>query len=182
VAMDLTKFHNIVNDDGIILCINGIISQSIVVSVAQTLEQQLELQGVQQKIIGRGFTVIVEQMQNIMFYSSDRVQGGENKQESLGCTIAGFDILKKKYFVSSLNRFKTKNKQKISSAIEHINAMSSPDLKDFYREQRRSGRDKHEKGAGLGFIVMARNSSEPIVYSTHFLSSEQSVFEITTYL
>ena len=38
------------------------------------------------------------------------------------------------------------------------------ELKAFYKEQRRLGPDDESKGAGLGFIDMARKASEPIAY------------------
>ena len=43
--------------------------------------------------------------------------------------------------------------------METIQPLNQDELKTLYRELRKSGKGKHEKGAGIGFIEIARRSS-----------------------
>ena len=66
--------------------------------------------------------------------------------------------------------------QRLQEKIEPLRNMTLDEIKAAYREQLRN--EEHEKdaisrGAGLGFLTVARESSEPLDYQI-VMSSEQA--------
>jgi hypothetical protein len=55
-------------------------------------------------------------------------------------------------------------------------------LREYYKELRRSGKETHSRGAGLGFLEMAKKSSLPIQYNISKLDQNRSFFEIKVYI
>jgi hypothetical protein len=54
--------------------------------------------------------------------------------------------------------------------------MSRDELKVYYKECRKKKKTDSVKGAGLGFIDMARKSSRPLDYSITPIDGENSFF------
>ena len=66
-------------------------------------------------------------------------------------------ILKKSsYYLLSRNVIDADDKTKIEERLSDIEGLNKDELRKLYREKRKSGRDKHNKGAGIGFIEIAR--------------------------
>jgi hypothetical protein len=54
--------------------------------------------------------------------------------------------------------------------LSAISAMDKEQLKVAYKEQLKAGPDEHSKGAGIGFIEIARRASRPIEFD--FMDAE----------
>ncbi len=180
--MDLFEFKKLLDAEGVIFSLSGTISQSILINVGEMLEKELEESGTRRNIIHNIFAVMTEQMQNVMSYSIDSRKTPDHFLESSGLFVTGYSREKEKYFVSSCNRMRPESSPMITERIDRINGMDKKQLKAYYREVRRSGRDRHDRGAGLGFIEMAKRSSEPIDYRISEISSEEAFFQITVYV
>jgi len=180
--MDLFEFKKLLDAEGVIFSLSGTISQSILINVGEMLEKELEESGTRRNIIHNIFAVMTEQMQNVMSYSMDSRKTTDHFLESSGLFVTGYSREKGKYFVSSCNRMRSENSDMIRERLGRINSMDKQQLKTYYREVRRSGRDLHDRGAGLGFIEMAKRSSEPIEYRIRQISREESFFQITVYV
>ncbi len=180
--MDMYQLRTLFEKEGIIFSFSGTISQAIVSSVAETIEQELVSLGTTTKIIHNLFSVLTEQMQNIMSHSRDTIEKGTNIYESSGITLVGYDRNKEKYFVSSANVINLSDQSVIATKINKINTMDVEHLKQYYRELRRTGTNTHARGAGLGFLEMAKKSSEPLKYHFREINEEQSFFEICAYI
>ena len=107
---------------------------------------------------------------------------GDNAFESPGICIVGYDQKKEHFFVSSANIMHTKDESKLSKKLDKIIPMKKDELREYYKALRRSGKDKHGRGAGLGFLEMAKKSVLPMEYTITHLDEERSFFEIKTYL
>jgi hypothetical protein len=177
MTINLLDFDNFANQKGVILSFHGNISQNILVEIGEMLEIQLQKDDIEQKVIFSLFSVLTEQVQNILKYS-------ENNNDALkkGTAVMGFSEEKNKYFVASGNYINDKDKTRIFKKLEEINALSKDELKKLYRDLRKSGRDKHSKGAGLGFIEMARIGSEPLEYLIQKTEDNKNFFQISVYI
>jgi hypothetical protein len=180
--MDMYQLRTLLENEGIIFSFSGTISQSIVSSVVETIEQELVAFGARRTIIHNIFAVLIEQMQNIMSHSRDKVEKGANIYESSGITVVGYDKNKEKYFVSSANVMDSADQLEILKKLDKINTMDSERLKQYYKELRRNGKSTHTRGAGLGFLEMARKSSERLEYHFREINDAQSFFEICVYI
>ena len=180
--MNVYQIKKMLNDNGVILSFSGTISQSIVVSVAETLEAELTESKVDSKIIQKAFSIITEQMQNIMSYSKDNIQRDGNIFKSIGLTLVGFDNIKAKYYIASSNNMYIQDQERLETKLKKIQSLDAEELKKYYKESRKSSKNKHDRGAGLGFIIMAKNSSEVLEYTLYELDKVQAHFEIKVYL
>jgi hypothetical protein len=180
--MDLFEFKKILDREGVIFSLSGTISQSILINVGEMLEKELEESGTKRTIIHNIFAIMTEQMQNVMSYSMDRRKTTDHFVESSGLFVVGYSREREKYFVSSCNRMYSSGRSVITQHLERINSLGKKELKAYYREVRRSGRNMHDRGAGLGFIEMAKRSSEPLEYSIYDVNEEESFFQITVYV
>ena len=176
--MNLLKYKEINDDAGVIFSFSGRISQSVLSGIAETLEKEFVSNGLDYNTIHSIFAIFIEQMQNVMNYSNERVNKEGNVFESPGICIVGYDAEKGKYYVSSANMMKLSDEKKLIFVLEKINAMDNDTLRSYYKELRRSGLNSHEHGAGLGFLEMAKKSSEPFEYNITSLDSENAFFEI----
>jgi hypothetical protein len=180
--MKLLKMHEFIKDEDIILSFNGTITQTIVASLVESLEAEFLSANIEQRLIHSAFAVITEQMQNIMSYSKDKIQRDDKSFCSTGCVFVVYDKKIGKYYITSSNMIKTQEKSFLEEKIDFLNTLNNAELKEYYKEQRRSGRGKHERGAGLGFITMSRISSEPIEHETKDINENDSLFIIKVYL
>ena len=56
--------------------------------------------------------------------------------------------------------------------------MNRDELKAAYKEQLRNGPDSHSKGAGIGFIEIARRASKPIEFDFMDVDGEFAFFAL----
>ncbi len=176
--MNMLTFKKLIDDDGIIFSYSGTISQSILASIGETIEKEFINSDVDVNTIHNIFAIFTEQMHNVMSYSKERIHKGNNQFESPGITVVGYDSVKQKYFVNSANIMDHEDEEKLIKKIEQINMLDKTELRQYYRELRRNGREKHSRGAGLGFLEMAKKSSEHLEYNITEIDSERSFFEI----
>ncbi len=180
--MNMLAFKKLLEKEGVLFSFSGTVSQSILSSVAETLEKELQTTGIAFGLIQNIFAVFTEQMQNIMSYSQERIHLGNNAFESPGICIVGFDQEMGHFFVSSANIMHPEDESKLSEKLDKIIPMKKDELREYYKVLRRSGKEKHGRGAGLGFLEMAKKSALPMEYAITHLDEERSFFEIKTYL
>lgn len=122
------------------------------------------------------FEVLVEVMQNILNYSSDTIVLDENRRESHGILLLSYKSDKDRYILKSCNEINKKQKSIISDKLKSLEGLDNKALRKLAIEKMRSKEDTHHKGAGLGFIMMARKSVEPIE-ATFIPSAEGDTFQ-----
>jgi hypothetical protein len=166
------KLKNSLEEKGILLAFSGAISQHILSGFAKGMEFKLQNLGVENKTIRSIFEILIEMMQNVLNYSYDSSNIRDDIYESNGIIVIGHDEKLDKYFVLSGNRVSLDKKDKISKNLDYLNSLNDKELRTLYKEKRKDRRDSHERGAGLGFIDLARKSSEPVEYQ--FLNKDEN--------
>ncbi len=180
--MNMITFKEILDKEGVIFSFSGTISQSVLSSIAETIEKELRSTGVSFSLIQNIFAVFTEQMQNIMSYSSECTCIGDEAFESPGICVVGYDKSVEHYYVCSANSISPNGIPGLSEKLDKIIAMNKQELRQYYKELRRSGKESHGRGAGLGFLEMAKKSALPIQYTITQLDSNRSFFEIKVYI
>ena len=180
--MTMFQFKEMLEKEGIIFSFSGTISQPILSGISETIESDLVAMEMDTKVTMKIFAVFTEQMQNIMSYSKERRENRENRHSSPGICVVGLDAQKEKYYVHSANIMDIKDEPIVSKKIDHINTLDDSGLKKYYKELRRSGKGMHGRGAGLGFLEMAKRSCEPLEYRITNIDDERSFFEIKVYI
>lgn len=158
--MNISQLEKILDEDGIVfLTYGGLLSQQLLVTMTESLEHEPEINKLGMEVTTNLLTVFIELTQNMMNYSK-AMSLHENIFDPKGLIIVGHEQNKSQFYVFSKNIVSSKDKEKITHNIEQVEHLDKSALRAFYREQRKNGHDKHNKGAGLGFTEIARRCNK----------------------
>ena len=176
--MNLTHFANFCEQavkDGVLFYYTGEFSQNVIGAMSDTLKQRLDSAGVSGPARRKLFSTFIEMSQNIMHYAD---QAG-----SAGAKIGALAIGRNggnKYWIVSGNPVRIEHIERIKGKVEPLRSMTLDEIKAAYREQLRNeehARDAVSRGAGLGFLTVAREASEPIEYQIVYRSAQADYAE-----
>ncbi len=175
---DFFQYREEITNNGIFLTFNGVLIHSFMVQFGEMLKTKMTLFNVNKNLELKIFSTVIEQAQNIIFYSSEKlpVPVMEGKMVGVGTITVGMED--EHYFVICGNMVPNEEVEKLNYKLTTIQKMNQDELKQYYKEQRRMTPDVDSKGAGLGFIEMARKSSQPIEFNFRKLDEQSSYFTI----
>jgi len=154
--MHSENLEDILEDNGIVfLTYGGFFTQSLIAGMTEVLEKEVEDANLSMKISNDIFVVFIELSQNVMNYSK-KFKSDEDFDPKGLIYVGKRDG---NYFVESKNIISIKDKERIEERLKHIEKLSKVEVKKLYKEVRRSGKDSHEKGGGLGFLEIAKKVS-----------------------
>lgn len=177
MSMELYSYYQEMQKQGTILYFNGPVSQTVVEGIAELLRDKLRADETGLGSVQRVFAVLVEQMQNIVRYSDERLESntGWEGEIAFGTLMVGHED-DGSYYIACGNRVKAAEGEEIARRIDCLQEMDKDELKAYYKECRKKKKADSLKGAGLGFIDMARKSSRPLEYSITPMDGENSFF------
>lgn len=176
--MNLTNFSDFCTQamkDGMLFYYTGEFSQNVIGAMTDTLKHRLDSSGVTGPARRKVFSAFVEMSQNVLNYADPEPDG--SKTGSLAVGQNG----EHKYFVMCGNPVRVEFVDRIKEKVEPLRCMTVEEIKAAYREQLRN--DEHEaadtvsRGAGLGFLTVARDASEPIEYQIVYRSERRDYAE-----
>jgi hypothetical protein len=154
---DVKQLELILQQDGIVfLTYGGFLTQSLIVGMTDALEREAENSELSMKISNNIFTIFIELAQNMMNYSK---KVSSEDFDPKGLILVGKNS-NGNYYVLSQNILDEKDKQKIEPKLKIIKKSTKDELKKLYREARKSGKNTHEKGGGIGFYEIAKRCEE----------------------
>ena len=173
--INLYDYKQKLQDDGIIFSFSGPMSHEIIEGIGSAIRVKIgEGANGDRKAALKVFAIFVEQVENVINYSVEKDY--EESQLSFGIVVIGRKD--DHFFISGGNKIQTAKVEKLESNLSKLISMNKDELKAFYKEKRRSAKEDDSKGAGIGFIEMARKSTKPIEYSFETIDSEYSFFTI----
>jgi len=157
--MNVDNIQNVVEQDGIIfLTYGGFLTQTLITGMTEALEEEAQNNELNMGVANNIFTIFIELSQNVMNYSKDkRIDSNDVKSE--GLIVVGKDD-DMNYYIHAQNIIAKEDKEKIEPKLNEIITMSKDELKKEYRARRKSGKDTHERGGGIGFYEIAKRSDE----------------------
>ncbi|MEE7624826.1 SiaB family protein kinase [Methylobacter sp. Wu8] len=156
-------FREEANTNGIVFYYSGIVSQNVIKTMSDSLKQNLQQQDEKGARSRKVFSTFIEMIQNAMHYSPSVPDAGDTKEGSIL-------VSKKedKYYVICANFIHKQHETRIRNKLDPILEMSAEEIRQAYRAQLKNDQhseDTTSKGAGLGFLTLARDSVEPIEYA-----------------
>jgi len=173
MIIGIDTLEQILEKDGIIfLTYGGTLTQSLIVAMTEALEKETQSAELSIRLAGKIFTIFIELAQNMMNYSKKVDKTGFDPKGLIlvGKTKEGY------YYVFAQNIIDLEDKKKIEPKIRKILNSSRDEIKKLYREARKSGKDTHEKGGGIGFYEIAKKS-EKIEYNFVPLKNNKFYFQ-----
>lgn len=177
-GFELHNFYRNIKKEKIVFCYSGPISHSIIEGIGSTLRLDLEIEEADMNTSQKIFSVFIEQMQNILNYSEEKVTNDNELEKELRIGVLVIGQEENKFYVYCGNKIYNKDVEKIQSRIDEISELNQEELKVLYKQRRKSEPQEGSKGAGLGLIEMARKSDRPIECSFKKLDKEFSFFSI----
>ena len=180
--VDLYDFYNCLKEDGIIFCFSGPTSQSVLEGIGEALKQRIEQEDPSKSVARKVFSVFVEQVQNVINYSAEKISGTREGNGELrhGVVIVGHE--KGKFYVLSGNTIERTIEDRLAKNLRALQKMDKVQLKDYFRKQRKKESDLWSKGAGLGLIETARKASEPLEFDIKPVDEKFAFFTIKAYI
>lgn len=161
--IDIAKLESLFDDDGIVfLTYGGFLTQSLIVGMTEALEKESEDSDLSMKIANNIYTVFIELSQNMMNYSKC-IKECSHDFDPKGMVVVGKNS-SDDYYVLSQNIVDIKDMQRMEPKLKGVIDADKDEIKRLYREARRSGKDTHGKGGGIGFYEIAKRC-EQVEYS-----------------
>ncbi|GAB2894894.1 SiaB family protein kinase [Paraburkholderia jirisanensis] len=143
----------------------GYFSHNIVAAMGEVVRLQLEVAGISGPTRRKLFSAFVELSQNIVHYSADALQpdgqGGGAIREGAVC-ISRED---ERHLMLCVNPIATADVEHLRNKLEPLRNMSLEEIKQAYKVSLRAETPEESKGAGLGFLTMARDASAPLEFA-----------------
>jgi hypothetical protein len=171
-------YQETVNDNGIFLTFSGLFTQEFIIKLGDALRSKLSIFSVDRSLELKVFSLVVEQSQNIIFYSAEKSVQISEQHENMGVGTITVGFKDNHFFVFCGNRIANQNVDKLRQKLTLLQKMNKDELKEHYKAQRRITPDVESRGAGLGFIEMARKVSQTIEFEFFKLDEQYSYFSI----
>ncbi len=181
--MNIEAVKEFVKKDGIVfLTYGGFLSQTLIAGMAESLEKETVASNIGMGDSRNILTIFIELAQNILNYSKTKEQeNDESKAEGLVLVGKSVNDDQQHYYIISQNVVALRDKEKMIPKLDEIKSLDKDGLKKRYRELRKSGKDTHERGGGIGFYEIAKRSDR-IEYEFQAINEKKFYFQFTSYV
>ena len=154
---------------GIIFSYSGFLNEEILTGIGNALRTKLTIDNTDAKVSRGIFSAFVEQVQNVIRYSAetnaiideelqhDDGEDNAHENESLpyGMVTIG-EYPDGTRFVACCYKISNTDTEKLTAQLESIRGLDRKQLGAIMREHLKNGQAQGAKGAGLGFVSIAR--------------------------
>lgn len=160
LANEMYDLRNTLNQQGITFCYSGFMTEDILLGIGQAIQTQMKICDADAKLTKGVFAVFVEQVQNVIRYSAEKIGQEDSAEMRFGILTVG--TKDDKPFVMCGNLVEAKDAERLREALTHIKGLDRDGLKALWKETLRGETPEGSKGAGVGFIDIARNARNGI--------------------
>jgi hypothetical protein len=162
-----SAFFDLAQRRNVLFYHKGYFSHNIVAAMGEVVKLQLEIAGVSGPTRRKLFSSFVELSQNIVHYSADMLQPdsegvGSIREGAVCITTDG-----ERHLMMCVNPVATDDVEGLRNKLEPLRSMSVEQIKQAYKDSLRAETPVESKGAGLGFLTMARDASAPLEFAFH---------------
>ncbi len=184
LAEEMYEFRGYLQERGIIFCYSGYMTEEVLSGIGSAMKKKLELEKTEKSVSRTLFSIFVEQVQNVIRYSAEKITGDNDNNESARELRYGVLTVGEKdgmYFVSCCNLILKSDVERLDASLNHINTLDKDGLKLLYKETLKGDTPEGSKGAGVGFIDIARRARE-FKHDFMDIDSDYSYFCLIAYL
>lgn len=183
LAKSMYDFRNVLHKQGVIFCYSGYVTEPVVTGIGEALKRKLVLEETDTKTMRNVFAIFVEQMQNIVRYSAEcEGEQEEEMQTEIRYGVLSIGIERDKLFVACGNKVRRIDVPTLNKRLGELQTTDRDGLKSLYKQKLRAPTEETSKGAGLGFIDIARRASEIIDFDFMDLDDDYSFFCLKAYV
>lgn len=183
LAETMLRFRKMLEDEGVILCYSGIVTEGVLLSVANSLKDKLAIEKADKNTSRTLFSIFVEQVQNVIRYSVERTEGDvQDRSLDLAYGLVTVGKAQGRYFVCCGNLVEKKDVERLETDLCRIRAMDKEGLKTLYKQVLKGEIPEHSKGAGVGFIDIARKCSGDFEFDFLAFNAHHAFFALKAYV
>jgi hypothetical protein len=161
---DFGSFFEIACQQRVIFYYVGYFSQNVVAAMADAVRLQLEMSGVSGATRRKLFSSFVEMAQNIIHYSADSLTPSNQDNHELRHGSVCISEKEGQYLLQCANPIDAEVAEGLRERLQSLRSMTLDEIKRAYKDSLRAESPEGSKGAGLGFLTVARDSSEPLEF------------------
>jgi len=182
LAKEYYNFKKSLDDKGIMFSFSGFVSDGILFALGESLKQKMTLDATDPNTTKKVFSVFVEQVQNIIRYSADRIEGDMPTKVELGSGTITVGHEKERFFVVCSNIIDNVDIEPLRERLEIVRGLDKEGLKAYYREKLKEPPEEQSKGATIGIIEIAKRASEPIEFDFEPIDDKRTFFCLKAYI
>lgn len=169
LAKNYFNFRTDLEERGIKFSYSGVLTEDILSGLGDALRQKLAYDGVPPAVSRSVFSSFVEQVQNIIRYSAEKQSPRDTstlkEEDSLSFGLLAIGRHKNGFhFVSCSNLIHAGDVARIKLSLEKLHGLDRKQLTALMKESLRAAPPVGSKGAGVGFIAIAREASAGFEY------------------
>lgn len=164
-----SAFQANAQESGVLFFYSGEFTPAVVNTAAEMLKHRMSEQDASSAAKRKLFSTFVEMAQNILHYALP--ESSDPAPVKHGSIAVGRDEeagQNPHFWIMCSNRVDSAHVPRITEKLEAVRSMSLEEIKRSYREQlhntQHESSDAISKGAGLGLLTIARDSSAPLEY------------------
>ncbi|MBF0583279.1 MAG: hypothetical protein HQL80_03475 [Magnetococcales bacterium] len=184
-AKEMLSFREELSRQGILFCYSGYITEEVLSSIGNTLKHKLEIDKTDKRVSRGVFSLFVEQVQNLIRYSAEvesSHQSSDQRSIELRYGLLTVGQKEERYFVACANMVPNRDVAHLRANLAKIKEMDSVGLKALYKEILKGETPEGSKGAGVGFVDIARRATNGFEFDFVDVDSEFSYFFLKAYI
>jgi hypothetical protein len=180
LATEMFNLRETLGQQGITFCYSGYMTESILLGIGNAIKTQMQIGDADTKVAKGVFAVFVEQVQNVIRYSAEKIGKDDATELRYGIlTVGNKDDMP---FVACGNMIEVKDAERLRDSLTHIKGLDRDGLKALWKETLRGETPAGSKGAGVGFIDIARNARHGIEFDFRKVDDEYVFFTLKAML
>lgn len=176
IAEKYGSFFNLARQHQVTFYYVGYFSQHIVAAMADAVKLQLEVADVAAPTRRKLFSSFVEMAQNIIHYSADSLTPpGQDSGELRHGSVCIRREADGSFLLLCANPIEPLMVEDLRVKLNALRNMTLEEIKQAYRQTLRGAPPEGSKGAGLGFLTVARDAREPLEFDFDYESGGSPV-------
>jgi Family of unknown function (DUF6272) len=144
----------------------GFFTQSIIDACADALKMRIDAsEGDNKKTRRKLIGAFIELGQNIVHYSAEMLTAADAETDEVRFGSLKVEEIDDRFTLTCSNPVTKAGYERLEKKLSVLVTMSLDEIKQSYREALRAEGDAESKGGGIGFLTLARDASEPLVFS-----------------
>lgn len=181
LATEYYHYEQDIKGKKIVFSFAGYVSEGLLYSLGDVLKQKMASDETDVNTTKKVFSIFVEQVQNIIRYSSERIDESDKKTGiSSGVISVGNEA--GQFFVICGNTILTDDVEKLRTRLELLRSLDKDALKAYYKEKLKEPPEAESKGATIGLIEIARRSSSPIEFDFMSIDEKRTFFCLKAFI
>ena len=180
LARELLNIRSVLQKQGIIFAYSGYLTETVLSGVGEAIKHKLALDDADTKTLRSVFAVFVEQMQNMIRYSAEKIPNSAAEPPLIEMRFGVLTIGREgdDYVIHAGNLVAHSDVARLRERLSQIRNMNKEELRAVHKERLRLGPEEGSKGAGLGLMEIARRASKPIEFDFTDVDDKHAFFTL----